>query len=106
MKKISKKNESIFIDEMKKGLLNIGAVASVSDPLKFDFVTKYGNIYIRIDKDQDVCYSVFCRFLDVQSTPIHVGANLFSGKWNHHFSPEGSPKLKAEFIINKIKSLN
>ena len=104
--KVSKKNQSIFIETMKKELLKIGAIPYLSDPLQFDLNTKFGVLWIRIDYDQNICYSVFSRFIEVSTAPIHLdGINNFSGKWNHFLGPEGEPMTKAAIILDRIKNL-
>lgn len=106
MKVISKKNQSVFIEEVKSGLLNVGAVPFVSDSLQFDLETKYGVLWIRIDEDQKYCYTVFTRFIDPSTAPMHLnGINSFSGKWNQHLGTEGSPKVKAQIVIDTINQV-
>ena len=91
-----------MLDELNK----IGAEPFLSDKMQFDLQTKYGVLWLRVDYDNSICYSVFGRFVDPSTAPIHLdGINTFSGKWNHHYSPEGSPKLKAGLIIDRIKNL-
>lgn len=106
MKSISKKNESIFIEVMKSFLIAAGAVPFISDSSQFDLDTKYGVLWIRIDEDQKHCYTVFTRFVDPSTAPIHLdGINSFSGKWNQHLGPEGNPKAKAIIIMDRIKQV-
>jgi hypothetical protein len=106
MKKITKKNQSIFINEMEIGILKMGAVPFISDKLQFDLKTKYGILWVRIDDDNETCYSVFARFVDISSAPMHLsGINSFSGKWNHHYTSEGSPKLKTQLLLQRIETL-
>lgn len=106
MKNISKKNQSIFIETMKNELLKIGAVPFISDCLQFDLNTKYGVLWLRVDEDNQSCYSVFSRFVDPSTAPIHLdGLNTWSGKWNHHYTSEGSPKLKTILLCERIQNL-
>ena len=106
MKKISSKNQKIFIDTMKQELIKIKAEPFISDPLQFDLKTKYGIYWIRVDYDQTLVYSIFGRFVSPELAPLDFdGINYFSGKWNHHLGPEGKPETKAQIIIDRIKIL-
>ena len=106
MAKISLKNQKIFIDLMKSELIKIKAIPFISDSLQFDLKTKYGIYWVRVDYDQNICYSVFGRFVNPELAPLDFdGINYFSGKWNHHLGPEGNPKIKAQIIIDRIKYL-
>jgi hypothetical protein len=106
MKKISSKNQKIFIDTMKQELIKIKAEPFISDPLQFDLKTKYGILWLRIDTDQSSCFSVFGRFVEVSKVKYNLFDNInsYSGKWNHHLIEE-NPKNAVNQIINNYKFL-
>lgn len=104
MKNISKKNQSVFINQMKEELLKMGAVTFISDPLQFDLKTKkYGVLWLRIDEDQSVLYTVYGRFLSTKNLPDFENVNTWSGKWNHHLSGENHPFAAVSEVVQNIK---
>lgn len=105
MKNIPKNNQKIFIEEMEKSLLQIGAVPFISDKLQFDLNTKHGVLWIRIDHDQTVCYSVYARFVSTENLPDLPNVNTWSGKFNHHLNESLTPKEASSIIVNQFKTL-
>ena len=84
--KITKKQSISFVQKMKKELQNIGAVPFISDELQFDLKTKYGILWLRIDDNNESCFSVFSRFVNKEKIPNIEGINSYSGKFNHHLT--------------------
>ena len=103
MSKITKKNQSLFINKMESELLKMGAVPFISDPLQFDLNTKYGVLWLRVDNDNSICYSVFGRFISTENLPDFENVNTWSGKWNHHKSGEIRPLDVVSEIVQNFK---
>ena len=103
MSKITKKNQSLFINTMESELLKMGAVPFISDPLQFDLKTKYGILWIKIDNDPSELYTVNTRFLSTENLPDFENVNSWSGKWNHHFRKEYRPMEVVSAMVQNFK---
>jgi hypothetical protein len=103
--KISKKDSVAFVSKTQISLTGLGAIAFISDPLKFDLETKFGTLYLRIDEDNGVCFSLYGRFIDVEKVTEDIGHNSWSGKWNFHKSLNGTVKNVVDEILVNIKSI-
>lgn len=96
-----------FSKVMQKELINLGAEPFISDKYQFDLNTKYGILWIRIDLDESDLYTVFSRFVDVETIPKHIqGVNTWSGKYNFHLSKKHNTVNEAvNYIFNNLKEL-
>lgn len=99
--KNSKKNQVAFVETMQHELNKLGAIPFISDPLQFDLETKFGTLWLRVDSDNDTCYTVFGRFIEPKRVTANIHFNRYSGKWNFHKS--GNVLLVVNEIVETIK---
>jgi len=91
MKKITKKQSKEFVEGITKGLLKIGAVIQPEDKrlfpqTLFKLDTIVGLLTITLYHEQDIIFTIFSRFEDVDKAKQKFDCNRFTGKFNFHRS--------------------
>jgi len=107
MRKISQKNNKTFIDNVCKGLIEIGANKIYDlfpDHISFMLETSVGKLRLRVETDNVHCYTVFSKFEDVESAKQKFDCNPFSGKYNVHLGCENDVESVIDFIITKYEN--
>ena len=82
----TKKQSKEFVDKLTQAVLELGAI-KVEDkmfPNKFQIETIVGAMSINIDADSKHCFTVFCKFEEVDKAKLKFDCNPFSGKFNSH----------------------
>jgi hypothetical protein len=63
-----------------------------------------GELNIRVNEDSQYCFTVFCRFEDVERAKQKFNCNPYSGKYNLHQSTEGLTVDEAvEYVVIHLK---
>ena len=114
MKKVTPKQSETFVHLMTKELIKLGATpfineSNIVDRLEFNLETKGGNLWLRVDTDNEWNYTLFGRFDDVERAKNNITRGLYclneySGKWNHHLIPQ-NPQNAVYDLIEEIKQL-
>ena len=111
MKKITKTNSLKFIKNMNKELLLIGANANnnnntESSLINYHLMTKGGLLSIKVDTDNQFCYTVYTRFLDgIKARKENILAiDKPNDKWNFHITTN-DPIKSVDEIINDLKKI-
>lgn len=111
-RKIGKKRQVKFINDVKAFLKEVGAEDYTGSYTGYQYHidTIAGKLKIHISDDQSYVFSIFCRFDDVKKAveeldgPAFQNLNEFSGKWNFHSSHEsGIEFFKSELSLITIK---
>ena len=107
-----KKDQAIFLTnviEYMKELDLSNPYASIDNYInEWEIKTKFGPLSVHLYKNQDINYSIFCRFLDKEkysinrNTAIDLRINLNSGKWNFHYQ---NPERCLEVFKNNINNI-
>ena len=87
--KIKDTSNEKFIKEVSDGLIKMGATKikdKISAFRSFELDTIVGKLEIDIDADNQFCYTVFSRFLDVDKAKEKFDCNPYSGKYNIHLT--------------------
>lgn len=112
MRDISIKKQKVFVSQVTKGLLKIGAVIQ-KDTLRHDCTifkldTVAGNLDITLRHDQGSLYSVFSIFDNPQVAREKFNCNPNSGKYNFHSTETWmgliqTPQEVAEKVIHHFE---
>lgn len=110
MKKITKKEAKEFVEGVTKGLLEIGAVIQPKGMgfahTEFKLETIVGLLTITLYHEQDVCFTIFSRFEDVDKAKKIFDCNPYSGKYNFLRSKSElfSMEQMIEFALMKFEA--
>lgn len=110
MKNITKKEAKEFVAGVTKGLLEIGAVIQPKGMgfpnTEFKLDTIVGLLTITLYHEQDIVYTVFSRFEDVDKAKHKFDCNPYSGKYNFHRSKSElfSMEQMIEFALMKFEA--
>jgi hypothetical protein len=98
----TKKQSKEFVDKLSLSVLEMGAVRVKDDifPNRFSIDTIAGKMSINIDADSKYCFTVYCKFEDVNAAKQKFDCNPFSGKFNSHI---GATK---ELTVDKAVELS
>ena len=103
--RITPTNNEKFIKSVTNAILEMGGF-KVNDLISsfrtFEIETIVGKLRINIDTDNISCYTLFCRFTDVDRAKEVFDCNPYSGKYNAHINI-APIKDVIETAINHIK---
>jgi len=110
MKNITKKQAKEFVEGITKGLLEIGAVIQPEGMgfpnTAFKLDTIAGVLDITLYHKQELVYTVFSKFEDVDRAKQKFDCNPYSGKYNFHRSNSElfSMEQMIEFALMKFEA--
>ena len=90
MRKIVPNSAKKFYDQLKKFILEEmnGKLTFDNKSAKFEVQTDFGRMTIALPEEQNVAYSMYCKFDDPKRAYAELPwVNEFSGKYNFHMSP-------------------
>lgn len=92
---ITFKKQKAFIDAVKKGLIEMGAIVQPTDErmlsnTQFKLDTVAGVLNITLYTTQRFLYTVYSKFENVDEAKGRFNCNPHSGKYNTHLSAKGN----------------
>lgn len=94
---ITLKKQNLFVEGVKKGLLEMGATIVKTELRDTEFVlnTVAGKLNIKLYGSQTFLYTVYSRFEEVERAKVKFNCNPYSGKYNAHLSAKGNTSKYA-----------
>jgi len=71
---------------MNKVIEDLGGIKTGKHPVDYQYTldTVAGELEIRVDEDSQHCFTMFCKFKDVERAKNKFDCNPYSGKYNVH----------------------
>lgn len=107
-KRISKARNREFLDKATDLIKGMGAVAGpiILERDYWDLDTKYGPLYISVERKNEYVFTVFMKFKDVAKAKLGTDCNPWFGKWNFHIGGQHDVCVVLEELrikLNKVK---
>lgn len=103
-RRLSKKNQAVFLRLVREGLTDRGArkvTPRWAGDEQWSVDTRYGLLHLHPIDTAAFLYTVFGRFSDLTKSRVFSEANPHSGKWNFHDALNTSEDT-AEYFLREI----
>jgi len=104
-KTITAKRSKEFVKKVTAMITELGA-EKVDNRYPYNLRTIAGNLKIKVDEDNNYCYSVFTKFDNPSLADEKIiGVNRYSGKWNFHISGIKEVDVVIDIIKDQMEMI-